>query len=107
MRCRGARGRGWHLLAGDAYFHHREMDHADPWCTPGLRAYQWMMEKDRSARLHNQQRLRDLRASHGAGLELYCSHDPSEFERLSGRPAGLPADAFGAPGAVAGGAVAL
>ena len=32
------RGRdGWLLLAGDAYFHHREMDADAPWCTPGLR----------------------------------------------------------------------
>jgi glyoxylase-like metal-dependent hydrolase (beta-lactamase superfamily II) len=86
----------WHLLAGDAYFYHREMD-PDPYCTPGLRAYQWMMEKDRAARLRNQQRLRDLRAYHPTGLELYCSHDPVEFERLSGRAAGVPADAFSAP----------
>src|SRR5690606_25394362 len=46
----------WTLLAGDAYFFHREMDLQKPSCTPGLRFYQWMMEKDRDARLQNQHR---------------------------------------------------
>src|SRR5690606_15327532 len=40
--------RGWMLLAGDAYFFRGEMDAERPWCTPGLRLYQWMMEKDRA-----------------------------------------------------------
>jgi glyoxylase-like metal-dependent hydrolase (beta-lactamase superfamily II) len=83
---------GWLLQAGDAYFHHREMDAAQPWCTPGLRAYQWMMEKDRAARLANQQRLRTLRAAHPE-LEICCGHDPHEFERLSGRAMAEPAPA--------------
>ena len=52
---------GWLMLAGDAYFYHREMDLDRPYCTPGLRFYQWMLEKNRKARLHNQQRLRSLR----------------------------------------------
>ena len=90
-------GPRWQLLAADAYFHAREMD-ARPNCPPGLRFYQWMMELDRDARLRNQQRLRDLR--HGnADVELYCSHDVEEFERLSGRSARLPAHAMAAHGA--------
>ena len=36
---------GWLLLAGDAYFDHDELDSGDPRCTPGLRFYQWMMER--------------------------------------------------------------
>lgn len=85
---------GWRLLAGDAYFYHQEMDLDAPWCTPGLRFYQWMMEKDRGARLANQGRLRRLRRERGHEVELFCSHDVSEFERLSGRPARLPAEAL-------------
>jgi glyoxylase-like metal-dependent hydrolase (beta-lactamase superfamily II) len=80
---------GWKLLAGDAYFHHREME-PEPWCTPGLRVYQWMMEKDRRARLANQQRLRDLRRTRTDPVEIFCSHDVTEFERLSGRTSRLP-----------------
>ena len=87
-------GGRWLLLAGDAYFHHREMDLAQPYCTPGLRFYQWMMEKDRGARLGNQRRLRELRRGHGTQVELFCSHDVPEFERLAGRSARLPAEAL-------------
>lgn len=80
----------WLLQAGDAYFHRREMDPA-PWCTPGLRAYQWLMEKDRRARLGNQQRLRDLRAAVATDLTVFCAHDPVEYENLSRRTLGTPA----------------
>ena len=81
---------GWLLQAGDAYFHHDEMDVEQPSCTPGLRFYQWMMELDRPARLHNQRRLRALR--HGGGqVSIFSSHDVAEFERLSGRSARVPA----------------
>jgi len=83
---------GWLLCAGDAYFFHREMDPKDPWCTPGLRVYQWMMEKDRAARLRNQTRLRELRRAHRHEIEIFCSHDVREFERLSGRSTKIPAD---------------
>lgn len=76
---------GWLLMAGDAYFHHREMDVDAPWCTPGLRMYQTLMEKDRSARLSNQDRLRALKARQGQGIEILSAHDPVEFERVAGR----------------------
>ncbi|MDR0182973.1 MBL fold metallo-hydrolase [Lysobacter arvi] len=75
---------GWKLLAGDAYFCHHEME-AQPSCTPGLRFYQWMMEKDRKARLANQARLRALYARDGTHLRIFCSHDPLEFEYAAGR----------------------
>ena len=80
----------WLLLTGDAYFFHREMDYEDPWCTPGLRMYQTMMEKDRGQRLKNQQRLRELRRKHRSEVQLFCSHDPLEYEQLSGRLMGMP-----------------
>ncbi len=86
---------GWLLQAGDAYFHHREMDPERPWCTPGLRAYQALMEQDRRARLANQARLRALRRDHGGQVQLCCGHDPVEFERLTGRPLGQPVAAAG------------
>lgn len=87
-------GERWRLLAGDAYFHHAEMDPLRPHCTPGLRAYQWMMEKDRDQRLANRDRLRELRRSHPGDVDVFCSHDVLEFDRLSGRAAGVPADAM-------------
>lgn len=81
----GAHGPEWLLLAGDAYFFHGEMDLARPRCTPGLRFYQWMMEKQRDARLWNQHRLRDLIRHEGDQIAVLSSHDPVEFERFSGR----------------------
>jgi glyoxylase-like metal-dependent hydrolase (beta-lactamase superfamily II) len=87
-------GDRWRLLAGDAYFHAHEMDLRNPRCTPGLRFYQWMMEKDRSARFENQERLRELKRRRSSEVELFCSHDVGEFERLAGRSARLPAQAL-------------
>jgi glyoxylase-like metal-dependent hydrolase (beta-lactamase superfamily II) len=80
----------WLLLAGDAYFFHAEMDFEKPWCTPGLRMYQAMMEKDRGKRLENQQRLRELRRKHGSEIRIFSGHDPLEYEQLSGRLMGTP-----------------
>jgi glyoxylase-like metal-dependent hydrolase (beta-lactamase superfamily II) len=82
------RKEGWLFLAGDAYFDHRELNLNRPRCTPGLRFYQWMLEKNRAQRLGNQQRLRDLKRAHleTGDLMITSSHDPVEFERLAGRP---------------------
>ncbi|HET8746959.1 MAG TPA: MBL fold metallo-hydrolase [Ramlibacter sp.] len=80
----------WLLQTGDAYFWHQEMDFEHPRCTPGLRMYQTLMEKDRARRLANQQRLRALRREHGQQIEIFCAHDPIEYERLTGHPMGEP-----------------
>lgn len=84
----------WLLQAGDAYFYHEEMRQQDPHCTPGLRFYQWMLEKDRTARFDNQRRLRELLAHHAADVDVCCGHDLLEFERLAGRSAAVPASAM-------------
>jgi len=82
----------WLLLAGDAYFHHAEMIVDAPRCTPGLRFYQWMMEKDRAERLANQDRLRELKRGYGRVVDILCSHDVVEFERYAGRSPQIPAE---------------
>ena len=86
------RGDRWLLQAGDAYFFHAEMDVDRPSCTPGLRFYQWMMQKNGAARVQNQRRLRELRRTRGGEVEIFCGHDVLEFERLSGRSASVPAN---------------
>lgn len=78
-------GPTWLLQAGDAYFHRHELDPDRPRCTPGLRMYQRLMEKNRRARLWNQERLRALRREHGTEVAIVSGHDPIEFERLAGR----------------------
>jgi glyoxylase-like metal-dependent hydrolase (beta-lactamase superfamily II) len=79
---------GWLFYAADAYFYHAEMDQ-EPYCTPGLRLYQRLMEKDRQQRLANQRRLRQLAHSHG-DIRVFCAHDVRELERLSGRSSHQP-----------------
>ncbi len=80
-------GGGWLLHAGDAYFFRDEVRRPDRRCTPGLAAYQTMMEVDRGARLGNQARLRELSLDTGAGVRMICAHDRVEFERcLAGAP---------------------
>jgi glyoxylase-like metal-dependent hydrolase (beta-lactamase superfamily II) len=91
------RGDRWLLQAGDAYFFHAEMDPERPRCTPGLRFYQWMMEKDRPSRLRNQRRLRQLNRAHSRQVTIFCGHDITEFERLSGHSARVPAQELRAP----------
>jgi glyoxylase-like metal-dependent hydrolase (beta-lactamase superfamily II) len=82
---------GWLLMAGDAYFYRDEMDEYDPYCTPGLRLYQTLMEKDRRARLMNQRRLRRLKADFGKVVRIVSAHDPVEFEMAARRSAAVPA----------------
>jgi glyoxylase-like metal-dependent hydrolase (beta-lactamase superfamily II) len=77
-------GTGWLLHAGDAYFYRGEMRQARRRCTPGLRAYQNLMEVDRRARLENQARLRALSTQRSGELNILCAHDPVEFERAAG-----------------------
>lgn len=77
---------GWLLQAGDAYFYRGEMRGARRRCTPGLRAYQTLMETNRGHRLRNQERVRRLSVEHRAEVRVICSHDPVEFERcVAGR----------------------
>jgi glyoxylase-like metal-dependent hydrolase (beta-lactamase superfamily II) len=84
------RERDWLFYAADAYFYHAEMDLERPRCTPGLRAYQTMMEKDRKQRLLNQRRLRELRGG-GGDVTIFCAHDVHEFEALAGHSERAPA----------------
>lgn len=76
-------GSRWLLHAGDAYFYRGELDPRGYRCTPGLRAYQTMMEQDRDARQENQQRLRNLVRRHGGSVTVFSAHDAIEFQELA------------------------
>lgn len=89
-------GGRWQLHAGDAYLHHAEMDPLRPHSTPGLRLLQLMLQRDRAARRASQQRLQTLRHEHAGDVDIFCSHDVQEFERLSGRSSRVPADRLAA-----------
>jgi glyoxylase-like metal-dependent hydrolase (beta-lactamase superfamily II) len=73
-------GGGWLLHCGDAYFDQREMARP-PSCPPTLRLFQNITASDNRTRKANQERLRELAATHGDQVRLVCSHDPQELER--------------------------
>lgn len=74
---------GWLLHAGDAYFYRGEVRSPTRDCTPGLRAYQTMMEADREARLANQERVRELSVTHRDEVRVICAHDVVEYEHAA------------------------
>lgn len=76
---------GWLLNAGDAYFYRHEIGTPERRCTPGLRAYQWLMEVDRKSRIYNQERLHALSLNRSKDVRLFCSHDTVEFEAFTKR----------------------
>lgn len=84
----------WLFNTGDAYFYHEEMNLENPYCPNGLKLIQAMMDKNHESRLWNQARLRELKRHHSRGVEIFCSHDSVEFERLAGRPSENPIDHF-------------
>jgi glyoxylase-like metal-dependent hydrolase (beta-lactamase superfamily II) len=71
-------GERWLLHCGDAYFNHGEIA-TPPSCPPGLRLFQRLTAADNGARVANAGRLRELAASHGDEVALFCSHDPHEL----------------------------
>lgn len=77
-----AQPEGWLFYAADAYFYRGEMGGAYS-CTPGLAAYQKMMEVDRQARLDNQDKLHRL-STEAPDIRIFCAHDAVEFDVLSG-----------------------
>lgn len=80
-------GGRWLLHAGDAYFYRGEMRGSRRRCTPGLRAYQRLMEVDARSRLENQRRLRMLSVERRDEVTVTCTHDPVELERCqAGQP---------------------
>lgn len=83
---RGDDGR-WLLHAGDAYFYRGEMRRARRRCTPGLRAYQRLMQVDADRRMANQERLRALSVDQRGDVSIVCAHDPVELEQCQ---AGTP-----------------
>ncbi|KEI44922.1 MBL fold metallo-hydrolase [Saccharopolyspora rectivirgula] len=72
-------GDRWLLDAGDAYFAHGQLlrpQHAPP----ALRGYERLMQYDGKLRRRNQERLRDLATAHPE-VDIFCAHDPVEFQR--------------------------
>jgi glyoxylase-like metal-dependent hydrolase (beta-lactamase superfamily II) len=76
-------GRGWLMHCGDAYFYRDEVNPQRPYCTPGLRLFQNLVQVDGPQRRANQARLLELARQHGGEVGLFCAHDPVELARLT------------------------
>ncbi|MEM9947948.1 MAG: MBL fold metallo-hydrolase [Cyanobacteria bacterium P01_D01_bin.36] len=74
--------RGWLLHAGDAYFHRDELNHHAPTCPIGLRLFQRVLATNYRDCLRNQQRLRHLIHTQNSSIQVFSSHDSSEFKQL-------------------------
>ena len=74
---------GWSLHAGDAYFHHDEIHLPKRRCPAGMRFYQRLMDADHQARMHNQQRLRQIANDSRMAVNIFCSHDAREFQHVN------------------------
>jgi glyoxylase-like metal-dependent hydrolase (beta-lactamase superfamily II) len=71
-----APGGGWLLHAGDAFFHHGELEPRRR-CPLPLRLVQRIDDIDREARFANQARLRALAHDATARVRIFCAHDPA------------------------------
>ena len=69
---------GWLLHCGDAYFHPDEMTEKKR-APFGLEVFQKFIAVDDVARRANQERLRELKTSHG-DVRLFCAHSKRELE---------------------------
>lgn len=79
---------GWFLHAGDAYFSAGEKQ-TPPTCPSGLSLFQGIVQMDKKARHHNQDRLRSLHAEHGPEsgsaevVTIFSAHDAAEYDALA------------------------
>ncbi|NIH78352.1 MBL fold metallo-hydrolase [Amycolatopsis viridis] len=79
-------GEGWLLHAGDAFFHHGQIDPVRPHVTPGLAWFESKVETVPGARRGNHQRLRELVRDHGDEVSVLSAHDPWFLDNVaSGR----------------------
>jgi len=67
---------GWLLHCGDAYFNAGEML-TPPQTPPGLKVFQRINDADTTARVSNQERLRELARDRADEVRLINSHDPA------------------------------
>jgi len=76
-------GDKWLLHCGDAYFNHGTLQ-AQPEIPAGIALFERLVQMDAAQRIHNQTRLRELAAQHSDEINIFCAHDPVEFDRQLG-----------------------
>ncbi|GAA4606976.1 MBL fold metallo-hydrolase [Actinoallomurus liliacearum] len=81
-------GGRWLLHAGDAFYHHGQVEPEGRWSMPLWEALEEITEVDRPLRMANQARLRELLRDHGDEVDVFSAHDPWAFARLAAGGAG-------------------
>ncbi len=71
----------WLLHAGDAYYHERRMGAAGD-CTPGFIAFERFAHLNHRLAMQQVRALRGLNESHQNEVDIFCTHDPFELDRL-------------------------
>lgn len=66
----------WILHAGDAYFHHWQMQNEDVKTPLGLKYFQKLTDFDTRSRIENYERLLELHRNHSGEITIINSHDP-------------------------------
>lgn len=77
----------WIIHAGDTYGYHGQIEPDEPFYPPYHRLFRPLLfatQVIRSMFMYDGE-LRRLRRELGDRLEIFCTHDPHEFERLSGQ----------------------
>jgi glyoxylase-like metal-dependent hydrolase (beta-lactamase superfamily II) len=77
-------GDRWLLHAGDAFYHHGQIEADNRWSMPMWEALEEITEIDRPLRMANQARLRELVRDHGDEVDVFSAHDPWAFQRYEG-----------------------
>lgn len=73
---------GWLLHAGDAYFHHGQLETV-PHMPMGLAVFEKLVQTEKNKRQQNLARLRDLSLQHHSEVRVFCAHDPIEYAHLA------------------------
>jgi glyoxylase-like metal-dependent hydrolase (beta-lactamase superfamily II) len=74
-------GDRWLLHAGDAFYHHGEVEPGHRWSMPLWESLEELTETDRPLRMANLSRLRELLLDHGDEVDVFSAHDPWAFDR--------------------------
>lgn len=75
----------WLLHAGDGFFHRSVVEPDAPATPAGLVVFEALVALDRARVRENHARLRELSRSHRDEVDIFCAHDPAQFDRLAAR----------------------
>ncbi len=72
----------WIIHAGDTYYNDRQID-PKPGCTPGFILFQYFAHSNHRKAFKHYQILRDVVNQNRDKINVFCSHDPAEFDQYS------------------------